>query len=268
MKKLFLIFFAPLFLSACVRYIDGYNSDPYIVSTLSAYSGQKIRVMDFDSALGEGYASPCRGYNVIIKAGKGGLVRYIQDAFISELELAGLYSPDSSTLLKGTVTQIALETLTYGNWTIKMTLLSSNGRSLSVSEHFPFRASIAGQSACQVASEMYPYAVRNLIRKLVTSPSFKLLLGPSGYPKAPPPDSWGITPSATEQEEPVETPQPIPQMQIQPAPAKRYRKTETMETVQTLPVSDKNRSELTKNQPRSVKKTIKRNSKKRPSRKK
>lgn len=244
MKKLFLLLLAPLFLSACVRYIDGYNSDPQIVSALGAYGGQKIRVVDFDSALGEGYASACRGYNLIATAGKGGLVRYIQDAFISELELAGMYSPDSPLILKGTVTQILVETLTHGKWTLKMTLLSSNGRSLSVSEQFPFKANIAGQHACQTASDMYPYAVRNLIRKLVTSPNFKLLLGPSSYPKAPPPETREKAKSApAEEEEPVEEPRPIPQMQIQPAPAKPRRKTEKVsqpqteeKTVQTLPV--------------------------------
>lgn len=226
MKKLFLLLLAPLFLSACVRYIDGYNSDPHIVSALGAYGGQKIRVVDFDSALGEGYASACRGYNLIATAGKGGLVRYIQDAFISELELAGMYSPDSQLILKGTVTQILVETLAHGKWTLKMTLLSGNGRSISVSEQFPFKANIAGQHACQTAGDMYPYAVRNLIRKLVTAPGFKLLLGPSTYPKATPPETREKAKSApAEEEEPVEEPQPIPQMQIQPAPAKPRRKT-------------------------------------------
>lgn len=229
MKKLFLILIAPLFLSACVRYIDGYNSDPAIVSALGAYGNKKIRVVDFDSALGEGYASSCRGYNLIATPGKVGLVRYIQNAFISELELAGLYSPDSSLILKGTVTQILVETLEQGKWTIRMTMLSSNGRSISVNEQLPFKANIAGQYACQTASDMYPYAVRNLIRKLVTAPGFKLLLGPSTYPKAPPPESKQekAKKSSDTKEEPVEEPQPIPQMQIQPAPAKPRRKTET-----------------------------------------
>lgn len=237
MKKLFLILIAPLFLSACVRYIDGYNSDPAIVSALGAYGNKKIRVVDFDSALGEGYASSCRGYNLIATPGKVGLVRYIQNAFISELELAGLYSPDSSLILKGTVTQILVETLEQGKWTIRMTMLSSNGRSISVSERFPFKANIAGQHACQTASDMYPYAVRNLIHKLVTAPGFKLLLGPSSYPKAPPPESEKpdkSKKSSDTEEEPVEEPQPIPQMQIQPAPAKPRRKQKT--EAQTQPV--------------------------------
>lgn len=237
MKKLFLLLLAPLFLSACVRYIDGYNSDPHIVSALQTYGRQKIRVVDFDAALGEGGASPCRGYNVIATAGKGGLVRYIQDAFISELELAGLYSPDSPLILKGTVTQIALETLAHGKWTIKMTLLSSNGRSISASEQFYFKANIVGQHACQTASNTYSYAVQNLIRKLVSAPGFKLLLEPSSYPKAPPPEPRGKAKSApAKEEEPVEEPQPIPQMQIQPAPAKPQRKPETAEAGQTSPV--------------------------------
>lgn len=241
MKKLFLLLVAPFFLSSCVRYIDGYNSAPDIVSSLGAYGGQKIRVVDFDSELGEGFASPCRGYNVIVSSDKRGLVRYIQDAFITELELAGLYSPESPLVLKGTVTQIALETLVTGKWTLKMTLLSGNGRSISVSESFPFKANIVGQHACQTASDVYPYAVQNLIRKLVTSPGFKLLLGPSGYPKAPPPEDKKQTKPAEPEEEAEEIPQPVLHMQIQPArpkpkPRKKPETKQPETAVQTLPV--------------------------------
>lgn len=193
MKRLLVIVLAAFALSGCMRNVDSYNSDPYIVSTLSTYAGQKISVAEFESSLGEGGVNQCRGYSVITTSGEGGLVRYIQDAFISELELANAYSPDSPIVLKGKVTQISLSTLTGGEWIIKMTLMSNNGRSLSAREQLHFKTNIVGQSACQVASDTYFYAVQNLLRKLVSSPNFPRLLEPSSYPK-PKPETATVQP--------------------------------------------------------------------------
>jgi hypothetical protein len=186
MKRWLVIMLAALALSACLRNVDSYNSDPYIVSALRAYSGQKISVAEFESSLGEGGVNQCRGYSIITTPGEGGLVRYIQDALVSELELANAYSPDSSIVLKGKVTQISLSTLTGGEWIIKMTLMSSNGRSISAREQLHFKTNIVGQSACQVASDAYSYVVQNLLRKLVSSPNFPKLLEPSTYPRPKP----------------------------------------------------------------------------------
>ena len=186
MKRWLPVVLTALLLSACIRNVDGYNSDPYVVSALSAYSGQKIAVAEFESSLGEGGVNQCRGYSMITTPGEGGLVRYIQDAFISELELASAYSPEAPVVLKGKVTQISLSTLTSGEWIIKMTLISSNGRSMSAREQLHFKTNIVGQSACQVASDTYFYAVQNLLRRLVSAPGFPQLLEPSTYPKKKP----------------------------------------------------------------------------------
>lgn len=183
MKRLLIVLLALLTLSACVRSVDGYNSDPYIVSILGTFSNKKIRIDPFEATLSGSGINQCRGYSIITTPGEGGLVQYIQDAFISELELARLYSPDSPIILKGYVSQISLSTLTNGEWILKMTLASNNGRSISAQETLHFKTNIVGQSACQVASDMYSYAVQNLIRKLVMHPNFKLLLEPSTYPK-------------------------------------------------------------------------------------
>ncbi|WAW10914.1 hypothetical protein NB640_04555 [Oxalobacter vibrioformis] len=190
MKRGIFIVLAALALSACMRNVDSYNSDPYIVSTLSTYSGQKISIAEFESSIGEGGVNQCRGYSIITNPGEGGLVRYIQDAFVSELELANAYSPDSPIVLKGNVTQISLSTLTGGEWIIKMTLISNNGRSISAREQLHFKTNIVGQSACQVAGDTYFYAVQNLLRKLVSSPNFPRLLEPSSYPQ-PKPETTG-----------------------------------------------------------------------------
>ena len=198
MKRLFVLLLALIAISGCMRSVDGYNSDPYIVSRLHAYSGKKISLANFETTLSGSGINQCRGYSLITYSGDGGLVRYIQDAFATELELANLYSLDSPIVLKGQVTQISLSTLTSGEWILKMTLLSNNGRSISVREQLNFRTNIVGQSACQVASDTYSYAVQNLIRKLVTHPNFKLLLGPSNYPQEPSP----IEEKTTSSEEP------------------------------------------------------------------
>ncbi len=187
MKRLFVLILVSLAISGCIRSVDGYNSDPYIVSKLHAYSGKKISLAEFETTLSGSGINQCRGYSLITYSGKGDLVKYIRDAFVTELELANLYSLDSPIVLKGSVTQLSLSTLTSGEWILKMTLSSNNGRSISAREQLNFKTNIVGQSACQIASDTYSYAVQNLIRKLITHPNFKLLLGPSNYPDEPSP---------------------------------------------------------------------------------
>ncbi|MDL2284829.1 hypothetical protein LJC19_06790 [Oxalobacter sp. OttesenSCG-928-P03] len=187
-KRLFVILLVAISLSACTRSIDGYSSDLAIVSALSAYSGQKISVQNFESSLGAGLTENCRGYAFIRTPDGEGFTQYIQNAFITELELAGIYAPDSPVIITGKITQISLSTLARGEWTIKMTLTSNNGRSISAREQMFFKSNIVGESACQVASDYFSFAVQNLLRKLITSPQFALLLRPSSYPHDEPSD--------------------------------------------------------------------------------
>lgn len=197
MKRYFLILIAILSLSACMRTVDNYNSEPMLVSTLKNLeaSHKKVRVENFQTALGAGVGVHCRGYSAInaslerndddesFVAGSivGGLVHYIQEAFITELERAGMFSLDAPVSLKGNVTQLSLETLHKGRWRIKLTMMSSNGRSVSVQEVLEFNTSVVGVDPCQSAADNYSHAVKHLIYQLITHPNFKYLLEPSQY---------------------------------------------------------------------------------------
>ncbi|MDR0934625.1 MAG: conjugal transfer protein TraG N-terminal domain-containing protein [Burkholderiaceae bacterium] len=219
MKRLLVILLATLSLAACVQSIDGYTSDPTTVAALSAYSGNKISVGDFSDFPGEGIITQCRGYGVITTPNHESLAQYIRNAFISELERANAYSPDSPYVISGRINQLTLNTISFGEWIIKITLTSNNGRSISARENYRFQSNVVGINTCQLAGDTLSAAIRNVIRQLVTAPDFRLLTEHSNYPKAKPrhqqtgtqPDS-GYTP-VTEA-----APQSVTQQETTPLP--------------------------------------------------
>jgi hypothetical protein len=63
-----------------------------------------------------------------------------------------------------------------GVWDIELTLSSSNGRKLSVSERYQFRSHFMGDTGCKYTAAAYMRAVQGVIRKAVRSPAFKSLV--------------------------------------------------------------------------------------------
>jgi hypothetical protein len=68
--------------------------------------------------------------------------------------------------------------LTGGSWDIGLKVNSSNGKSVSVSEHYEFNSGFIADTACKQTAEAYLPAVQNLIGKLVKAPEFKSLVTP------------------------------------------------------------------------------------------
>jgi hypothetical protein len=107
-------------------------------------------------------------------------VAYIKRALEDELKLAGMYSAQSPRVtLTGVVTKLAFSStsgLTHGWWDIELQLKSSNGKSLTTSEHYEFQSGFDALTACKQTAEAYMPAVQDLMLKTVSAPEFKTLL--------------------------------------------------------------------------------------------
>ena len=83
--------------------------------------------------------------------------------------------------LSGVVEQLNFSSsrgLTGGEWNILLRVTSSNGKSMSVSEHYEFESGFIADTACKQTAEAYLPAVQNLIGKLVKASEFRSLLVP------------------------------------------------------------------------------------------
>jgi hypothetical protein len=105
---------------------------------------------------------------------------YIAKALEDELKVAGIYAATSPKFtLTGEVKKLDFSSsrgLTGGSWDIDVIINSSNGKSMSMSEHYEFESGFIADTACKQTAEAYMPAVQDLINKIVLSPLFKPLL--------------------------------------------------------------------------------------------
>ncbi len=105
---------------------------------------------------------------------------YIQKALADELKVAGMYDDKAPKVtLTGAVEKLSFSSsrgLTGGEWDISLRVNSSNGKSLSVSEHYEFESGFIADTACKQTAEAYLPAVQNIIGKAIKHPNFKGLL--------------------------------------------------------------------------------------------
>jgi hypothetical protein len=105
---------------------------------------------------------------------------YFKKAFEDELKVAGAHASGSpKMILSGAVNRLSFSSsrgLTGGAWDIDVTLLSSNGKSMTANEHYEFESGFMADTACKQTAEAYLPTVQNLIGKIVRSPEFKTLV--------------------------------------------------------------------------------------------
>jgi hypothetical protein len=145
------------------------------VVALKSLAPSRIKVGAF--AEPQKFADGCRAAGPITAGDGLGFAAYIRKALIDELKIAGVYDDNGSVVLTGTVTNLAFSS-TIAFWDIALTVTSSNGRSVSVQEHYEFPSSFAAVTACKRVADGYFPAVQNLLQKLIASPDFRGLVGP------------------------------------------------------------------------------------------
>ncbi len=128
------------------------------------------------AAASSGNEIMCRGIGPAIRTPDGeSFSDYIRKALVSELAMAEIYASTSANSLSGTLTHADFST-TSGDWTLTLTLKSSDGAVVGVTDRYSFVTSIDGAVACGQAAQAAMGAVQNLLLKAVTHQDFKKLL--------------------------------------------------------------------------------------------
>jgi hypothetical protein len=114
----------------------------------------------------------CRGAGPVVPSPGKTFAKYIRDAIFEEFVLAGIYDSNSNIIIDGKLEKIDFSSFEDPSWQIEMTIFSSNGKSIVISEKFPFEAGFMGDVACRNVSYAFAPAVQSLINKFVTHSEF------------------------------------------------------------------------------------------------
>jgi hypothetical protein len=171
MKRIFCVL-AALTVAAC----HTFTVPPYSVTldndrALKATLGER-RVAVGPFTMAAPAAGSCRAGSIEFLGGMT-FEAYVQTAFTDELRVAGLYDPQSPITVRGKITQLSFSSgIVSGAWDIGLTLESSNGKTLSASEHYEFPSSFEGGAACRSVADAFRSAVQALIGKVAAAPEF------------------------------------------------------------------------------------------------
>jgi hypothetical protein len=178
MKSLFTAF-AALLLTACSTYMPQRYS-------ISADNNVALKAIGLGSINVDTFKGPakfdnaCRGAGPIAPPDNMSFESYIQKALADELKVAGMFDDKTPRVsLSGVVTRLEFSSsrgLTGGTWDMSVTFNSSNGKTISVVEHYEFNSGFVADTACKQTAEAFLPAVQNLISKLVKNPQFKAML--------------------------------------------------------------------------------------------
>ena len=126
------------------------------------------------------FSANCRALGPMRVADNLTHTQYVQKAFEDELKVAGAYASGTPRVTLGAQIKklefSSTRALVGGSWLIDLTLDSSNGKTLDVSEYYEFSSGFAANEACRNTAEAYSRAVQNLVGKAVRSPTFAELV--------------------------------------------------------------------------------------------
>ncbi|GFD88617.1 hypothetical protein KUL152_08430 [Tenacibaculum sp. KUL152] len=176
LKKIGLVSAIIVGVSGCSTYsVNRYAVSVDNISSLKSVANSNINVGAFN-AIGESKTSiMCRGVGPIKTPDGQSFENFIRKAFIDELTMAGVMDPNAPITLTGTLDSIDFSSAS-GSWDIAMTISSSNGNAISVTESYEFTSSFYGETACNQTAQALMPAVQNLIGKIVQDKGFSKLV--------------------------------------------------------------------------------------------
>ncbi|WP_412971284.1 hypothetical protein [Glaciecola sp. MF2-115] len=164
------------FISGCSTYATNrYSISADNVVALKNVAGNKVAVGAFGATTPGVSSIMCRGVGPIKTPDGESFENFVRNALISEMKIADVYSDDAGVKLTGNLDKIDFSSAS-GKWTLGVTLNSSNGNSLSVTEDYEFTTSFYGETACNQTGQALMPAVQNVITKLVSNPEFTTLV--------------------------------------------------------------------------------------------
>jgi hypothetical protein len=176
MKRMLVVVLAVVLLSGCSSYsVAKYGIAPDNAVALKALNGNRVTVGPFRAAEPGRKEIGCRAVGPIKTPDGLAFEEYVRRALIDELRLADVYTESAPVSLDGHLTRMDFSS-TSGKWFMDLTLASSNGRSVQVSEAYDYETSFIGEKGCALTAQAFAPAVQSLIGKLVRSPEFAGLL--------------------------------------------------------------------------------------------
>jgi hypothetical protein len=148
------------------------NSDNVVA--MRTLNGKMINVGAFSATKPGEKEIMCRGVGPIKTPDGEPFSEFVRKAFLDELKIASVYSSSAPLTLTGNLDAIDFSSAS-GGWNLALTVKSSNGKSLSVSENYSFTSSFYGETACNQTAQAFMPAVQNLVGKVVRSQEFLAL---------------------------------------------------------------------------------------------
>ena len=176
MKKLFILFAIVTLFSGCSTYSTSrYSISADNVVALRSLDGNTLNIGAFSATTPGQKEIMCRGVGPIKTPDGESFAEFIRKALLDELKMANSYSPLAPVSITGNLDAIDFSS-NSGNWNLALTIKSSNGKSMSVSESYAYTSSFYGETACNQTAQAFMPAVQNLVGKIVRSPEFTVLI--------------------------------------------------------------------------------------------
>jgi hypothetical protein len=118
----------------------------------------------------------CRGVGPIKTPDGETFEHFVRKALVDELTIAEIYSSDAPITITGRLDAIDFSSGVGAAWNIALTITSSNGQTLSVSEDYKYTSSYYGETACNQTAHALMPAVQNAVGKVIRHPNFPALL--------------------------------------------------------------------------------------------
>lgn len=176
MRKLFILFGIAVLASGC----STYSASRYSISTdnvvaLRSLNGKAVNIGAFSASTPGQKEIMCRGVGPIKTPDGEPFAEFVRKAMLDEMRIANSYSSSAPVTITGNLDAIDFSS-NSGNWNLALTVKSSNGKSMSVSETYSYTSSFYGETACNQTAQAFMPAVQNLVGKVVRSPEFVTLV--------------------------------------------------------------------------------------------
>jgi hypothetical protein len=181
MMKRILVAVSVLVLGACTYIPQRYSVSEENTEALKKLGVGNINVGPFTKSAE--FDTSCKVVSGnVVPPDSTGLEGYIQQAFVAELKHAGMFDDKTPKItLTGDIEKLSLSTwrtVYLSNWDIVVRLNSSNGKSVSIFQHYDFNAGPHRLPDCQQIADHYMYAVQKTLYKLIDAPEFESLVTP------------------------------------------------------------------------------------------
>ncbi len=170
--RLAIVVLSATLFTGCAFNVAPYGASVQNVESVKAYNLKPVSVGKFDSAKPGNASITCRAAGPVTVSPS--FESYIQQAFVDELKLAGIYDSASQLVLTGKLEEIDFSSgITDGNWSFTLTLTNARNESFTTKSQFGFSGSFIADRACQEVAQAFGPAVQKLIGDVVRDPKFR-----------------------------------------------------------------------------------------------